>query len=146
MRSQLAAQFMPFFWLIARILTFCDKKYRILTFRDKKYRILTFRDKTELYLTVLQQNNVEACLRCEASLSGSLSGSLWLSLAPCPAHSRSLWLSLDLSGLLSGSLWLSQALSGSLLLYEFACKAFVWLARSLLGSWRRYCATALIQS
>ena len=59
MRSQLAAQFMPFFRLIARI----------LTFRDKKYRILTFCDKTELYLTVLQQNNVEACLRCEASLS-----------------------------------------------------------------------------
>ena len=69
MRSQLAAQFMPFFRLIARILTFRDKKYRILTFRDKKYRILTFCDKTELYLTVLQQNNVEACLRCEASLS-----------------------------------------------------------------------------
>ena len=59
MRSQLAAQFMPFFRL----------KARILTFRDKKYRILTFCDKTELYLTVLQQNNVEACLRCEASLS-----------------------------------------------------------------------------
>ena len=99
MRSQLTAQFMPFFRLITRILTFrdkkyriltfrykkyriltfCDKKYRILTFRDKKYRILTFCnkkyrilmfcDKTELYLTVLQQNNVEACLRCEASLS-----------------------------------------------------------------------------
>ena len=34
---------------------------RILTFRDKKYRILTFRDKTESYLTVLQQNNAEAC-------------------------------------------------------------------------------------
>ena len=59
------------FRLIARILTFCDKKYRILafrdkkysilTFRDKKYSILTFRDKTESYLTVLQQNNAEAC-------------------------------------------------------------------------------------
>ena len=61
MRSQLTAQFMPFFRLIARILTFRDKKYRILTFRDKKYRILTFRDKTESYLTVLQQNNAEAC-------------------------------------------------------------------------------------
>ena len=56
MRSQLAAQFIPFFWLIARILTFRNKKYRILTFRDKKYRILTFCDKTELYSTVLQQN------------------------------------------------------------------------------------------
>ena len=51
MQSQLVAQFMPFFRLIARI----------LTFRDKKYRILTFRDKTESYLTVFQQNNVEAC-------------------------------------------------------------------------------------
>ena len=50
-----------FFRLIARILTFRDKKYRMLTFRDKKYRILTFRDKTESYLTVLQQNNAEAC-------------------------------------------------------------------------------------
>ena len=48
MRSQLAAQFMPFFRLIAHILTFRDKKYRILTFRDKKYRILTFCDKTML--------------------------------------------------------------------------------------------------
>ena len=35
MRSQLAAQFMPFFWLIARILTFRNKKYHILTFHDK---------------------------------------------------------------------------------------------------------------
>ena len=78
MRSQLTAQFMPFFRLIARILTFRDKKYRILTFRDKKYRILTFCDKTELYLTVLQQNNVEACLRC---CSPALSGSLLLALA-----------------------------------------------------------------
>ena len=86
----------------------------------------------------MQQNNVDTCLRCEASLSGSLSGSLWpslalsgslsgspwLSLARCPAHSGSLWLSLalsgplwlslDLSGLLSGSLWLPLALSCSL--------------------------------
>ena len=45
MRSQLAAQFMPFFWLIAHTLTFRDKKYRVLMFCDKKYRILTFRDK-----------------------------------------------------------------------------------------------------
>ena len=89
MRSRLGTQFMAFFWLIARILTFRDKKYRILTFRDKKfhiltfrnkkyriltfhdkkYRILTFCDKTESYLTALQQNNAEACQRCEASLS-----------------------------------------------------------------------------
>ena len=61
MRSRLGTQFMAFFWLIARILTFRDKKYRILTFRDKKYRILTFRNKTESYLTVLQQHNAEAC-------------------------------------------------------------------------------------
>ena len=61
MRSQLAAQFMPFFRLILHI--------------------LTFREKTELYLTVLQQSNVEACIRCEASLSSSLSGSFWPSLA-----------------------------------------------------------------
>ena len=43
--KMLVAQFMPFFRLIARILTFRDKKYRILTFRDKKYRVLTFRNK-----------------------------------------------------------------------------------------------------
>ena len=79
MRSQLTAQFMQFFRLIAHILTFRDKKYHILTFCNKKYHILTFCDKTELYLTVLQQNNVEACLRCEASLSFVLSGSLLLS-------------------------------------------------------------------
>ena len=35
MRSRLGTQFLAFFRLIARILTFCDKKYRILTFRDK---------------------------------------------------------------------------------------------------------------
>ena len=57
------------FRLIARILTFRDKKYCILTFRDKKYCILMFRDKTDSYLTVLQQNNVEALLDvCPASL------------------------------------------------------------------------------
>ena len=129
MRSQLAEQFMPFFWLIAHILTFCDKKYRILMFRDKKYRILMFCDKTKLYLTVLQQNNAEACKRCEASLSfvislanGSLclflalSGSLGLSLA----HSSSLRLSgsLRLSQALSASLWLSLALAALLLRYN----------------------------
>ena len=54
MRSQLVAQFMPFFRLIARILTLRDKKYSILMFRDKKCRILTFRDKTELYSTVFK--------------------------------------------------------------------------------------------
>ena len=79
MRSQLTAQFMPFFRLIAHLLTFCDKKYHILTFCNKKYHILTFCDKTELYLTVLQQNNVEACLRC---CSPALSGSLLLSQSP----------------------------------------------------------------
>ena len=61
MRSRLGTQFMAFFRLIARILTFRDKNYRMLTFRDIKYRILTFRDKTGSYLTVLQQNNAEAC-------------------------------------------------------------------------------------
>ena len=49
MRSQLVAQFMPFFRLIARILVFCDKKYHILKFCNK----------TESYLTILQQNNIE---------------------------------------------------------------------------------------
>ena len=79
MRSQLVAQFMPFFRLIARILMFCDNKYRILMFCDKKYSILMFhdkkkrismfrdkkkknvltiRDKTESCSTVLQQSRV----------------------------------------------------------------------------------------
>ena len=44
-------QFIPFLRPIARI----------LMLRDKKYRILTFCNKTESYLTVLQQNNAEAC-------------------------------------------------------------------------------------
>ena len=52
MRSQLIAQFMPFFRLIAHILTFRDKKYRILTFCDKKWGIFTFRDKTESYFSL----------------------------------------------------------------------------------------------
>ena len=102
----------------------------ISTFCNKKYRILTFRNKTELYLTVSQQNNIEAmskmwgqplfcsqlALRHYLVLSGSLwlslalPGSLWLSLAHCPAHSGSFWL----SQALSGSLWPSLTLSGSL--------------------------------
>ena len=52
MQSQLVAQYMPFFRLIARILTFCDKR--------------------ELYLTVLQQT---------LSLSGSLWLAVRLTLA-----------------------------------------------------------------
>ena len=47
-------------------------------------------------------------------LTLALSGSLWLSLARCPALSGSLWLSVWLSLALSGSLWLPLALSGSL--------------------------------
>ena len=85
-------------------------------FRDKKYCILTFRD----------------------------SGSLWLSLASCPAlsllslaHSGSLWLAARLSLAPSGSLWLSQALSGSLLLSKFAYQSLARLTRPLLSSERR---------
>ena len=52
MRSQLTAQFMQFFRLIAHILTFCDKMYRILTFYAK----------TTLYLTVLQQKQFRIML------------------------------------------------------------------------------------
>ena len=78
----------------------------------------TFRDKTELYLTVLQQNDVDACLRCKASLSGSLSGSIWPSLALSGSLFGSFWLSLARSPAHPGSLWLSLALcpahSGSL--------------------------------
>ena len=107
MRSQLAI-YASFFLLIAHI----------LTFRDRKYLILTFRDKTELYLTVLHQNNVAACLKCEEDPSGSLSGSLWLTLALSGSPSGSLWLAVWLTMAHSGSLWLSLALpmapSGSL--------------------------------
>ena len=84
---RLGAQCMPFFRLTARNPFFCDKKCRIIMCCDK----------TELYLTVLQQNNV---------LSGSLSGSLWLPMAP------------------SGSHWLS----------ELAYKALAWFTKPLLGS------------
>ena len=69
-----------------------------------------FRDKTESYLTVLQQNNVEACY-----------GSLGLSLD----------LSLAFSGSLS--LWLSLAFLDSVSLSRFAYKALVWLTRPFLG-------------
>ena len=51
------------------------------------------------------------------ALSGSLSGSLTLCLARCPA--------------LSGSLWLTLVLSGSLLLFKFAYKSHAWLTRAL---------------
>ena len=93
-RTFLPRHFIKNYFLWERILRFCDKKYRILTFCDKKYRNLTFRKKTELYWPVLQQNNVDTCLRCEASLSGSLSGSLWLSLGRSGYH----WLALRPSG------------------------------------------------
>ena len=79
-----------------------------------------FRDKTESYLTVLQQNNVEACYG-SLGLSLDLSGFLRLSLA----------LSLAFSGSLS--LWLSLAFLGSLSLSRFAYKALVWLTRPFLG-------------
>ena len=68
------------------------QKYRILMFRDKKYRILMFCDKTELYITVLQQNNVEACLRCCSlwlPLARSCSLRLPIALRICVQHPRS---------------------------------------------------------
>ena len=49
--SSLSAHFKPFFQLIARI----------LTFRDRKYHILRFCTKTVLYVIVLQQNNFASC-------------------------------------------------------------------------------------
>ena len=103
---RLGAQCMPFFRLTARNPFFCDKKCRIIMCCDK----------TELYLTVLQQNNV---------LSGSLSGSLWLPMAP------------------SGSLWLSLALRIGLQSPCLVHKALAWLTRPLLSSERRSCAPAL---
>ena len=130
MRSQLAAQFMPFFRLIARILTFRDKKYRILTFRDKKYRILTFCDKTELYLTVLQQNNVEACLRCEASLSLALSGllscSLWLPLARSCSLRLPIALRICVQHPRSAHKALAQLAAALLRCNTFCCSAYIY--------------------
>ena len=83
----------------------------------------------------------DACLRCEASLSGSLSGSLWSSLALSPALSGSLSGSLWLSLALSSSLWPSLALSGSLWLA-------LWLSLapscSLLLSQALYCSPNLL--
>ena len=72
MRSQLIAQFMPFFRLIAHILTFRDKKYRILTFCDKKWGIFTFRDKTESYFSLWLTLALSGSLRLSQALSGSL--------------------------------------------------------------------------
>ena len=66
---------------------------RILMFCDKKYRMLRICDKKYCILT---------------------SGSVWLSMARCPAHSGPLWLSVARSPALSGSLWLPLAPSGSL--------------------------------
>ena len=63
--------------LVAQFMPLFPLFAHILTFCDKKYRILRFYDNKFCILT---------------------SGSLWLSLARCPAHSGSLWLSLALSG------------------------------------------------
>ena len=71
--------------------------------------------------------------RCPA-LSGSLSGSLWLSLARCPALSGSLWLTLAHSGSLPDSLWLPLALSGSLRLSLALFCSPNLLTKPLLGS------------
>ena len=76
---------MPFFGIV-HISMLRDKKYHILTLSDKKYRNLMFRDKTELYLTVLQQNNVDESLRCEASLS------VWLTLVDRPTQLIYIWI------------------------------------------------------
>ena len=79
------------FWLLARVLTIFDKKYSILTWCEIK----------ELFLIVLQQNNVNACsLWLLLALSLSLYVSLWLSMALCDFHSGSHLLSLSLFGLL----------------------------------------------
>ena len=96
--NEVSTQFMPFFLHIASFLKFGDKKQRILTFCDKKYRILTFRYKTQLYLTVLQQNNVEAC-------------SLWPSLPRSLAPFGSLWPSIALRICLQSSCLAQKALA-----------------------------------
>ena len=92
MRSQLGTYFVPFFRLIARILTFRDKKVP--------------------YFNVSRQNRV--ILHGALWLSLAHSGSLWLAVRLSLALSGSLWLSVWLSLALSGSLWLPLALSGSL--------------------------------
>ena len=78
------------------------------------------------------------------SLSLALSGSLWLSLARCPAlsgslwltlaHSGSLWLAARLSLALSGSLWLSIALQICLPSPCSAHKALAQLGTPFLSS------------
>ena len=57
--SRLSAHHKPFVWLIACILTFCDKKYHFLAFCDKKHHILMFRNEADFFKTVLQQYNVQ---------------------------------------------------------------------------------------
>ena len=156
MQSQLEAQYMPFFWLIA--LTFCDKKYRISTHCDKKYCILTISNKTELYSTVLQQDNVVfnsfATKQCWGMLTAMWGQPLSCSQPPkCTTAtyaSVGYRLSLSLSGSLcslalfgflwlavwlplapSGSLWLALARS---LAHSLAPPGSLLLTLALLGS------------
>ena len=123
---------MPFFRLIARILTFRDKKYRILTFRDKTESFVFH--SSSLWLAVRLSLALSGCVGLTLACCLAVSGSLWLTLALFGSLSGSLWISLVLSGSLSGPPWLSLARSGSLLLSEFAYKALAWLTRPLLGS------------
>ena len=48
MRSQLAAHLKPFLWLIACMVTLCDKKYSVLTFHTKTELYLIFCNKSML--------------------------------------------------------------------------------------------------
>ena len=88
----------------AKFLIFGEKWSQIQCLVESKWKNALFQCTrphflASKWLTVLQQNNVEA-----------LSGSLWLPLV----HSDSLWLALRLSLVPSGSLWFPLALSGSL--------------------------------
>ena len=136
-RSRLGTQFMAFFRLIARILTFRDKKVPYVNVsRQKVPYVNVSRQKVPYvnvswqkvpyvnvsrqkvpYFNVSRQNRVIfdcfATKQCWGMLKYrilTLSGSLWLTLALSGSLSGSLWLSLARCPTLSGSLWLSQAL------------------------------------
>ena len=100
--------------LVAQFMPFFPLIARILMFCDKKYRMLRICDKKYCILT---------------------SGSVWLSMARCPAHSGPLWLSVARSPALSGSLWLPLAPSGSLWLSIALqiCLKSPYLARKALA-------------
>ena len=161
MRSWLGTQFMAFFWLIARILTFRDKKYRMLTFRQKvPYFNVSRQNRVVFNCFATKQcwgmlkmwgqslfcNQPSKCttylLLCISFMNNSQTKSsgynkMQRRLIVSMSLSGSLWLPLAHSGSLWLAVRLSLALSGPLwlsLARSPALSGSLWLSLALSGS------------